>query len=144
MKKGVLIRYCVNKIGGLVASFCCVFVLVFSMNTAMGAAGGDLVVNCDRKLVAIDATSEDLLPCACPTGETGTAYDCPTGWTYNTLDGACKRKGIQTSDDRGWYTPTYGTCAATTSSYDCWSVYSCDNRPPDHITDCICLKNACS
>ena len=143
MKKGVLIRYCVNKMGGLVASFCCVFVLVFSMNTAMGAAGGDLLVDCYTESTAISMTSSKQ-PCACATGQTGTKYSCPTGWTYNGLQGVCKRTGIQTSDNKGWYTPTYGTCAATTSSYDCWTVYTCQERSASVTNACICLDGYCS
>ena len=120
---------------------CCA--ITFGVNVAMGAAGGGLVANCDRRLDAINATST-LLPCACPNGNTGTEYECPLNWSYNVRDGVCKRASSSGSDATGWYTAEYGTCAAEEGSYDCWAVYSCDNRPTDHITDCICRNNACS
>jgi len=59
----------------------------------------------------------------CPTGETQTDYTCPTNWVYDLLSGVCKRSGSSSgSDSKGSYTTTYGTCAATTSTYDCYET----------------------
>jgi len=60
----------------------------------------------------------------CPTGETGTTYTCPDDWLYNSTSGLCERTAFGEGDSTGWYTPNYGTCAATTSTYDCYKTSS--------------------
>lgn len=68
----------------------------------------------------------------CETGTTGTAYDCPLGWFYNSSQGLCIRSSTSSSDSKGYTLTNYGTCAATTSTYPCYSyktstggVYDC-------------------
>ncbi len=61
----------------------------------------------------------------CQTGNTGTEYTCPDDWSYNSTSGLCERDNtIGESDSTGWYIPDYGTCAATTSTYDCFKTSS--------------------
>lgn len=71
----------------------------------------------------------------CMTGERGTRYECPTGWTYNALSGECRRGATSGSDSKGSYTQNYGTCAPTTSTYACYEITS---NPPSPISCLAC------
>ncbi|HIS70445.1 MAG TPA: hypothetical protein IAD02_00440 [Candidatus Enterousia intestinigallinarum] len=44
--------------------------------------------------------------CCCPNGRTGTAYNCPNGWAYDTSQKICTRSATSGSDSTGSYTYT--------------------------------------
>lgn len=49
-------------------------------------------------------------------------YTCPTGWYYNPSQKLCTRLAAKGSDSIGYYTQTYTSCDAETSSADCYEV----------------------
>ena len=56
----------------------------------------------------------------CPGLDTETIYSCPTGWILSLTGNTCTRiKDLETSDNKGYYSQTYGTCAATPSKKTC-------------------------
>ncbi|MBQ4130067.1 MAG: hypothetical protein IJD69_01685 [Alphaproteobacteria bacterium] len=76
--------------------------------------------------------------CCCPTGTTGTIYNCPSGWTYNTTTALCQRSSTSASDLTGAYTQSYGTCSYTsTTTYDCYLATTSSTS-----TSCYCLIGA--
>lgn len=77
-----------------------------------------------------------LSGCCCPNGQTGTAYNCPNGWAYDTSQKICTRSATSGSDSTGYYSQAYGTCNATTSTYDCY-VY---NANPADSSKCYCKR----
>lgn len=80
-------------------------------------------------------------PCCCKTGETGTTYECPTGWTWSTAKALCQRASTTGTDTKGTYTQTYGTCSySSTSTYDCYTPSSSTATNPDG-TACRCTTN---
>lgn len=72
----------------------------------------------------------------CPNGKQGTNYNCPTGWSYNLLYDECRRSATSGSDSKGSYTQNYGTCAPTTTTYECYGVTS---NPPSPISCAACI-----
>jgi len=56
----------------------------------------------------------------CPNNNYMLAYSCPSGWAVSGT--TCVRTGISGSDDTGYYTQNYGTCAATSTQQQCCDV----------------------
>lgn len=79
-------------------------------------------------------TSSDF-PCCCPTGRFGTEYTCPTGWKYSHTANTCQRNSTISSDAAGYYTQTYGTCAAKETQYETYIITTRDAAD----TSCMCL-----
>ena len=59
--------------------------------------------------------------CCCPSGSTGTQQTCPDGWSYDIFNKVCTRSSTSGSDSIGYYTQSYGTCAGTPQTYDCYT-----------------------
>ena len=65
----------------------------------------------------------------CPNGKTDTTYSCPTGWILSLSGNTCTRvKDLETSDAKGYYQQTYGTCNATAQSTSCYNFVQ---APPE-------------
>ncbi len=61
----------------------------------------------------------------CPDGTTGTTSTCPTGWKLMLSSGECERNSVDAGeDDKGYMQTQYGTCAPTTSTYQCYVTAS--------------------
>ncbi len=56
----------------------------------------------------------------CPNGDYVLNYSCPLWWTASGT--TCRRNGTSGSDDTGYYTQNYGTCAASSTRIDCCNV----------------------
>lgn len=71
----------------------------------------------------------------CPSLETETTYSCPTGWILSLTGNTCMRiNDRETSDNKGYYSQTYGTCAATPSRETCF-YYT--NYTPGGLNKCF-------
>ena len=74
--------------------------------------------------------------CCCPTGRTGTAIECPSGWSTGLIGSTCKRDSTTGTDTKGTYTQEYGTCSGTSTKIPCYMTYSMD---ASNVTDeCFC------
>ena len=87
---------------------------------------------CLRAEEAAALTVCGTFPCYCSTGDTGTEYSCPSGWSYSSLSGECERLSVSGSDAKGSYTDYYDTCEPSTSEYPCFELSGTDTG------DCIC------
>lgn len=85
---------------------------------------GAIAATCLTYGECADKAQVGCIDYCCKTGSTGTAYTCPDDWDYNLTSGLCERDAFGDSDSTGYYTPNYGTCAATTSTYDCYKTSS--------------------
>jgi len=78
----------------------------------------------------------------CETGETGTKNSCPTGWSAG-IDGTCSRSSVSSSDSKGWYTQEYGTCAATVTTYDCYTPSDVSSDYNGELCSMVKLPASC-
>lgn len=91
-------------------------------------------------MAALCTTTEDFgLTCnagqqCCPNGNYTTRYACPENYTLNYLDNTCSRSSTSGSDDTGYYTQNYGTCAAVGKRLQC-----CDVSTGSSITCISCI-----
>lgn len=83
----------------------------------------------------------EALPCCCPTGGTTTVYTCPDGWTANGT--TCRRATTSGEDSNGYYKLTYGTCAGTAETLNCYKAVAraeAESRD-DNGMACMCLES---
>ncbi|MBP3340149.1 MAG: hypothetical protein J6L47_00590 [Alphaproteobacteria bacterium] len=82
-------------------------------------------------------TAQIYSGCCCPGGTTGTIYNCPSGWTWDSTSKLCTRSATSGTDDDGTYTQSYGTCSYTsTSTYECY--LQTNYKTSD---ECYCIGN---
>lgn len=79
--------------------------------------------------------TSSAFPCCCQTGQFGTEYTCPKGWKYSHTANTCQRNSTISSDAAGYYTQTYGTCAAKETQYETYIIKTRDAAD----TSCMCL-----
>lgn len=79
--------------------------------------------------------------CCCRQKTTGTTYNCPSGWTWNSAQNLCTRDSTSGTDSAGTYTQSYGTCSYTsTSKYDCYTQTL--NTTDAYGDPCLCATNS--
>ncbi|MBQ8728977.1 MAG: hypothetical protein IJY77_01655 [Alphaproteobacteria bacterium] len=100
------------------------------------SSSAQAVVSCMSLETCSSSTIEGA--CCCPTGGTGIAYSCPSGWTINSSKTSCERSSETGSDSTGSYTLTYTSCSPTQSTYDCYRTTTAGNSTPS----CYCKTTA--
>ncbi|MDO5011920.1 MAG: hypothetical protein Q4E56_00145 [Pseudomonadota bacterium] len=75
---------------------------------------------CNNERACILEAQANCMQWCCKNGDIQTDYDCPTGWFYDEILDGCRHLVDSGSDSTGYYTQNYGTCDASSTTYDCY------------------------